>query len=31
MAQSIGALEYNDCISAEGEESPNECPDYETK
>ena len=33
MAQSVGAAEYIDCISAEGEDCPNECPryDYDTK
>ena len=31
MAQSTGAVEYTDCISTEGEDSPNECPRYYTK
>ena len=32
LAQSAGAVEYNDCTSAEGlEPSPNECPGYDTK
>ena len=26
-----GAAEYTDCISAEGWDSSNECPDYDTK
>ena len=30
MAQSAGAVEYTDCISAEGF-SQNECPGYNTK
>ena len=31
MAQLSGAVEYTDCISAEGKDSPNECPRYDTK
>ena len=31
MAQLAGAAEYTDCISAEGKNSPNECPGYVTK
>ena len=31
MVQFIGAVEYNDCISAEGQNSLNECPVYDTK
>ena len=31
MAQSAGAIEYTDCILAEGKDSPNECPGYGTK
>ena len=31
MAQSAGALEYTDCFSAEGLDSPYECPGYDTK
>ena len=31
MAQSPGAVEYTNCIAAEGLDSPNECPDYDTK
>ena len=27
MAQSAGAAKYTNCISAEGEDSPNECPE----
>ena len=30
-AQSVGAVEYTDCFSAEEKEPPNECPDYDTK
>ena len=26
ITQSVGAVEYTDCISTEGEDSPNECP-----
>ena len=29
-AQSAGAVEYTDCISAEGYNSPTECPGYDT-
>ena len=31
LAQSAGATEYTDCISAKGQDSPNECPGYEAK
>ena len=31
MTQVAGAVEYTDCISAEGQDSPNECPGYDTK
>ena len=31
MIQSAGAAEYTDCISAEGLDSSNECPGYDTK
>ena len=31
MAKSAGGVEYTDCISAEGEDSPIECPGYDTK
>ena len=31
MAQSTGAGEYTDCLSAEGSGSSNECPGYDTK
>ena len=31
IAQSAVAIEYTDCISAEEEVSPNECPIYDTK
>ena len=31
MDQSNWALEYTDCISTEGLECPNECPDNDTK
>ena len=30
-AQSAAAVEYIDCTSAEGNESPNECPGYDIK
>ena len=30
-AQSAGAREYTDCISAKGKDSPNNCPGYDTK
>ena len=30
MAQSAGAIEYTDCISAVRYEALNECPGYET-
>ena len=29
MAQAVGAVEYNGCISAEIYDSPNEYPEYE--
>ena len=31
LAQSAGAEAYTDCIFAEGLESPNKCPGYDTK
>ena len=31
MAQSAGAAKYTDCFSAEGQNSPNECPKFDTK
>ena len=31
MAESSGTVEYTDCISAEGQNFPKECPDYDTK
>ena len=31
LAQSAGAVEYTDCTSAEGYDTPNECPGYDTK
>ena len=32
FAQSAGAVEYTDCFSAEGQDSPpNECPIYDNK
>ena len=31
MAQSAWAKEYTDCFSAEGSDSTNECPGYDTK
>ena len=31
IAQSAGAIKYTDCISAEGYNSPNECPKYDIK
>ena len=31
MAQSADAAEYTNCISAEGYDSPNICPGYDTK
>ena len=30
MVESAGAVEY-DCFSAEGQDSPNECPIYDSK
>ena len=30
-AHSIGAVEYNDCTSAEEQDSLHECPVYDTK
>ena len=29
MAQLAGAIEYTNCISTEGLDSPNECPGYD--
>ena len=31
LAQSAAAAEYNDCVSAEGKDSPYECLTYDTK
>ena len=31
IAQSAGAVEYTDCISAEGKATPHLCPEYDTK
>ena len=31
LAKSAGAAEYTNCISAEGKDSSNECPQYNTK
>ena len=31
LAQSAEAVEYSDCISTEEQNSPNECPKYDTK
>ena len=31
MVQSVKAVEYTNCISAEGKDSPYECPGYDTK
>ena len=31
MAQSAGAVEYTDCFSAEGYDSHNDCPWYDSK
>ena len=31
MAQLAEAVEYTDCISAEGKDSTNECPVYDAK
>ena len=31
MAQSAGAVEYTNCISAEGYDCPDACPGYDTK
>ena len=31
MTQLAGAAEYTECISAEGQDSPNECPGHDTK
>ena len=31
VAQLAGAVEYTDCISAEGEDFPYKCPGYDTK
>ena len=30
IAQSAGAAEYTNCISAEGQDFPNVCPDYDS-
>ena len=31
VAQSVGSVEYTDCTSAEWLDTPNECPEYDTK
>ena len=31
IAQLAGAVEYTDCIYAEGWDPPTECPEYDTK
>ena len=31
LAESAGAAEYTDCVNAERQDSPNECPAYDTK
>ena len=31
LAQLAGAVEYTDCIYAEGYDSPNKCPRYDAK
>ena len=31
LALSIGAAEYTDSFSAEGQDSPNGCPEYDAK
>ena len=31
LVQLAGAVEYTDCIPAEGKDSPNECSRYDTK
>ena len=31
VAQSAGAVEYTNCFSAEGYDSPSECPEFDTK
>ena len=31
LAQSARAVEYTDCISEEGKDTPNECPGYDAK
>ena len=31
MAKSDGAAEFGDCISAQGQYSPNKCSEYDTK
>ena len=31
VTQSDGTVEYTDCIPAEGQDSSNECPRYDTK
>ena len=30
-SMNFGTVEYTDCISAEGQDSPNECPAFDTK
>ena len=30
-AQSVGAIEYTDCMSAERQDTPKECPRYDIK
>ena len=31
MTESAGTVEYTNCISSDGYDSPNECPEYHTK
>ena len=31
LSQSVTTVEYTDCTSAEGLDSPNKCPGYDTK
>ena len=31
IAQSVKAVKYTDCFTADGKTPPNECPGYETK
>ena len=31
IAQSAGAVKYTDCTFADGKDTPNECPGYDTK